>query len=44
MWQSMLRAGVVVARRVAVDRAEVVLVDPNTLELRVPVSTVRANW
>ena len=40
MWQSMLRAGVVVAPpRVAVDRAEVVLIDPNTLELRVPIST-----
>ena len=30
--------------RVAVDQAEVVLIDPNTLELRVPVSTVSASW
>ena len=41
VWQAMLRAGVVVAPiRVAVDQAEVVLIDANTLELRVPVSTV----
>jgi len=41
VWQAMLKAGVVVAPiRVAVDQAEVVLLDPNTLELRVPVSTV----
>ena len=41
VWQAMLKAGVVVAPiRVAVDQAEVVLIDPNTLELRVPVSTV----
>jgi hypothetical protein len=41
VWQAMLKAGVVVAPpRVAVDRAEVRLVDPNVLELRVPVSTV----
>jgi hypothetical protein len=40
VWQAMLKAGVVVAPpRVAVDRAEVVLIDPNALELRVPVST-----
>ena len=41
VWQAMLKAGVVVAPiRVAVDQAEVVLIDANTLELRVPVSTV----
>jgi hypothetical protein len=41
VWDAMLRAGVVVAPpRVAVDRAEVLPVGPNALELRVPVSTV----
>ena len=41
VWRAMLQKGVVVAPvRVAVDQAEVVLVDPKTLELRVPVSTV----
>jgi hypothetical protein len=42
VWRAMLEAGVVVAPvRVAVDRAELVLIDPNTLELRVPISTTR---
>ena len=40
VWRAMLARGVVVAPpRVAVDRAEVVLVDANVLELRVPVGT-----
>ena len=40
VWRAMLATGVVVAPpRVAVERAEVVLVDANVLELRVPVST-----
>jgi hypothetical protein len=40
VWRAMLAASVVVAPpRVAVDRVEVVLVDANVLELRVPVST-----
>jgi len=41
VWRAMLQKGVVVAPiRVAVDQAEVVLIDPNTLEVRVPISTV----
>ena len=41
VWRAMLRDGVVVAPvRVAVDQAEVVLLDRRTLELRVPISTV----
>jgi hypothetical protein len=41
VWRAMLQKGVVVAPvRVTVDQAEVVLLDPNTLELRVPISTV----
>ena len=41
VWQAMLKASVVVAPiRVAVDQAEVVLLGPDTLELRVPISTV----
>ena len=40
VWRAMLEAGVVETPvRVAVDRAEVLLVDPTTLELRVPIST-----
>ena len=40
VWRAMLATGVVVApQRVQVDRAEVVLVDANVLELRVPVGT-----
>ena len=40
VWRAMLQAGVVAApARVAVDRAEVVLIGPNSLELRVPIST-----
>jgi len=40
VWRAMLATGVVVAPpRVAVDRAEVVLLDANVLELRVPVGT-----
>ena len=41
VWRAMLQKGVVVAPvRVAVDQAEVVLLGPDTLELRVPISTV----
>jgi hypothetical protein len=40
VWRAMLEAGVVVTPpRVAVDRAEVVVLDTNVLELRVPIST-----
>jgi hypothetical protein len=41
VWRALLQKGVVVAPvRGAVDQAEVVLLDPGTLELRVPISTV----